>query len=108
MSKITFTKSESSGWRLRETNCEANLISVYRTSGIKTARALSGLDYGTGEAILRCKGKMTTRPEGASQKVPKLVIVADEVIVAKLPERNLSKDKLSEGLQQNGSLCKTT
>jgi len=28
---------------------------------------------------------MTTRPEGESQKVPKLMFVADEVIVAKLP-----------------------
>jgi hypothetical protein len=30
---------------------------VYRTYGIKTARALLGLDYGTGEATHRCKGK---------------------------------------------------
>lgn len=51
---------------------------------------------------------MTTRPEGESQKVPKLMFVADEVVVAKLPERDLVKIKSSEGLQQNGSLCKTT
>lgn len=51
---------------------------------------------------------MTTRPEGESQKVPKLMFVADEVIVAKLPKRSLMKIKPSEGLQQNGSLCKTT
>ena len=54
MSKITFTKSKSSGWRLRETDYAANLISGHGTYGIKTARALFGLDYGTGEATLRC------------------------------------------------------
>ena len=54
------------------------------------------------------KRENDSTPERESQKVPKLMFVTDEVIVAKLPERNLSKDKLSEGLQQNGSLCKTT
>lgn len=47
-------------------------------------------------------------PARVNQKVPKLMFVADEVIVAKIPERDLVKIKLSEGLQQNGSICKTT
>jgi len=51
---------------------------------------------------------MTTHPEGESQKVPMLLSVADEAVVAKLPKRGLVKIKPSEGLQQNGSLCKTT
>lgn len=51
---------------------------------------------------------MIQRPEGESQKVPKLMFVADEVIVAKIPKRIPMKIGISEGLQQNGSLCKTT
>ena len=37
-------------------------------------------------------------PYGVSQKVPKLMSAADEVIVAKIPERGLVKIKPSEGL----------
>jgi len=54
------------------------------------------------------KRENDSTPERESQKVPKLMFVADEVIVAKIPERGLVKIKPSEGLQQNGSLCKTT
>lgn len=59
---------------------------MYRTSGIKAARALFGLDYGTGEADIKCKEKMT-RTCKESQKVSKLMFVADEVVVAKLSKR---------------------
>lgn len=34
---------------------------------------------------------MTTRPEGESQKVPKLMFVADEVIVANTQERFIER-----------------
>jgi hypothetical protein len=39
-----------------------------------------------------------TSARADKSEIPKVWLVADEVIVAKLPERNLSKDKLSEGL----------
>jgi hypothetical protein len=52
MSKTTFTAVKSRGERPQETKCNGNLITGYTPHGIKTARALSGLNKGTGEPKL--------------------------------------------------------
>jgi hypothetical protein len=86
VSKITFTVSKSKGERPCETECKRNLITVYTTHGIKTARPLFGLSQGTGEPELQCKAKRQ-RTCKEMPKVARCSTGADEVIVAKIPKR---------------------
>jgi hypothetical protein len=71
--EITITMSKSSGCALRETEHRTNLISDYATSGIKTARTLSGLIKGTGEANHKCKEKRIKACMGKSESIEGMV-----------------------------------
>jgi len=65
--------SKSSGCALRETEHRTNLISDYATSGIKTARTMSGLIKGTGEANHKCKEKRIKACMGKSESIEGMV-----------------------------------
>jgi hypothetical protein len=108
VSKITFTVSKSSGWRLRETrySMRPELMAI-RHPALRRQELCLGLPKEQEKLPLHVKGKWQ-KPAWESQKLPKAKVVADGAVVAEIPKREPEKSRDKRSASPDGFLLYNT